>query len=109
MNDLTIIVSPSLNRDGRPFRFNRHQYRWCGDELIIGSRVVAKVVPDATCSGMWRVDLGDGRLSDMVNLSRAKDAAVALADAFIESGRQTPRRPPYVRSPEVAGRVVAAA
>jgi hypothetical protein len=28
---------------------------------------------------MWRVRLPDGRLSDMVNLTRAKDAAVALA------------------------------
>jgi hypothetical protein len=35
-------------------------------------------VPDETYPGMWRV-LSGGRLSDMLNLSRAKDAAVAIA------------------------------
>jgi hypothetical protein len=37
--------------------------------------------PDAIYPGMWRVRWPDGRLSDMVNLSRAKDAIAA----FIES------------------------
>jgi hypothetical protein len=32
------------------------------------------VLPDAACPGMWRV-LHAGRSSDMVNLSRAKDAS----------------------------------
>jgi hypothetical protein len=45
--------------------------------------VVAKVVPDAVYAGMWRIDLGDGALSDMVNLTRAKEAAVMRADAII--------------------------
>ena len=41
---------------------------------------VLHVVPDATYPGMWRVRTPDGGLSDMVNLSRAKDAAVAIAE-----------------------------
>jgi hypothetical protein len=40
-----------------------------------------KLQPDAIYPGMWRVRWPDGRLSDMVNLSRAKDAIAA----FIES------------------------
>jgi hypothetical protein len=38
------------------------------------------VVPDAVYAGMWRIDLGDGALSDMVNLSRAKEAAAGGLD-----------------------------
>ena len=37
------------------------------------------VVPDKIYPTMWRIKHRDGRLSDMVNLSRARDAAVALA------------------------------
>jgi hypothetical protein len=36
-----------------------------------------KVVADAKWSGMWRVQWPDGTLSDMVNLTRAKDATAA--------------------------------
>jgi hypothetical protein len=70
----------------RPFTYrNTRTYQWRTDggrwELTMAGQVVAKVVPDATHAGMWRIDLGDGVLSDMVNLPRAKDAAVPLADA----------------------------
>jgi hypothetical protein len=41
--------------------------------IVIGK---LKVVPDAKWSGMWRVQYREGALSDMVNLSRAKDAAL---------------------------------
>jgi hypothetical protein len=41
---------------------------------------LVRVVPDARYPGMWRVALGDGSLSDMVNLTRAKDAAAAIAE-----------------------------
>jgi hypothetical protein len=50
--------------------------------------VVGKVVPDAVYAGMWRIDLGDGALSDMVNLTRAKEAAAMRADA---NATQAPR------------------
>ena len=42
------------------------------------------IEPDATWPGMWRVKLPNGQLSDMVNLTRAKDAAVALACALLK-------------------------
>ena len=60
--------------------------RW---ELVTAGRVVAKVVPDAVYAGMWRIDLGDGALSDMVNLTRAKEAAVT------EGRRDHPQTPPW--------------
>ena len=40
-----------------------------------------KPVPDAAHPGMWRVRWPDGRLSDMTNLTRAKDAVAC----FVES------------------------
>jgi hypothetical protein len=38
------------------------------------------VVPDINWPGMYRLAWPDGRLSDMANLSRAKDAAVAICE-----------------------------
>jgi hypothetical protein len=40
---------------------------------------VLSVVSDKIYSGMWRIETKDGKLSDMANLSRAKDAAFAIA------------------------------
>jgi hypothetical protein len=76
----------------RPFDFNRRSYEWrqVGQnwELTTASQIVAQVVPDALHPGMYRIDLGDDPLSDMVNLTRAKDAALSLADRALEKGRQ---------------------
>jgi hypothetical protein len=54
-------------------------WRKCSDGLHCTGRrgAIVTVVPDATYPQMWRIRYSDGRLSDMVNLSRAKDAAVA--------------------------------
>src|SRR5215813_1773680 len=41
---------------------------------------LALVVPDADWPGMWRIAWPDGRLSDLVNLPRAKDAAEAISE-----------------------------
>ena len=51
-----------------------------------------KLVPDAVYPGMWRVQWPDGRLSDMANLTRAKDAAAC----FMETAerRQRSRQSP---------------
>ncbi len=54
--------------------------RWEGHRLRLSTgRPLATVEPDSEWAGMYRVRLPDGRLTDMVNLSRAKDATVALA------------------------------
>ena len=39
-----------------------------------------KVVPDAADLGMWRVRWPDGRLSDMTNLTRVKDAVACFME-----------------------------
>jgi hypothetical protein len=51
--------------------------------LFHARRIVGRAVPDAKHDGMWRVKLPGG-LSDMVNLSRAKDAAREFAIRQIE-------------------------
>ena len=48
---------------------------WKGDRLFRGgTNTGLSVVPDGH-AGMWRVRYPDGRLSDMVNRARAKNAA----------------------------------
>ena len=42
---------------------------------------VVSIVPDAVWPGMYRLRFPDGRLSDMVNLTRAKDALAAMRAA----------------------------
>ena len=53
-----------------------------GNHVLIrqGSKVpVISVVPDKVYPCMWRIQSKTSALSDMVNLSRAKDAAFAIA------------------------------
>lgn len=48
--------------------------------LFIGNRDTGiKVIPDSTHPEMWRVRDRDGRLSDIVNLTRAKEASLSWA------------------------------
>jgi hypothetical protein len=47
--------------------------------LGTSNKVLATVIPDQTYPGMWRIQWPDGTVSDMVNLARAKDAAVVIA------------------------------
>jgi hypothetical protein len=51
-----------------------------------------KVVLDAAHSGMWRVRWPDGRLSDMTNITRAKDAVACFMET--EQRRQRGRHSP---------------
>jgi hypothetical protein len=55
-----------------PFKWKRHGAEW---RLYRDRRVVGRVVPDAKWPGMWRVQLPGG-LSEMVNLARARGAAL---------------------------------
>ncbi len=64
--------------------------RWDGNQLrLLSSRgqVLGNIEPDQTWSGMWRVRLSEGRRSDMLNLSRAKDAGGSLALATLNCSR----------------------
>ena len=42
---------------------------------------VVSIVPDAVWPGMYRLRFPDGRLSDMVNLTRARDALRAARES----------------------------
>ena len=52
---------------------------WDGNVLRCRRRALMSIEPDATFPWMWRVRLPTGRLTDMLNLSRAKDYACATA------------------------------
>jgi hypothetical protein len=52
---------------------------WDGGILKCGRRKVGSIERDQAFPGMWRVRLPSGRLTDMVNLSRAKDYASSVA------------------------------
>jgi len=52
-------------------------FSWEGDQLYFRRRKVMRIVRDQKYSDMWRVEFPDGKLSDMVNRARAKDAAMA--------------------------------
>jgi hypothetical protein len=63
-----------------------------------GRNPVVTVEPDSKYSGMYRIRFPDGSLSDMVNLTRAKDAALAFAlQALNCEAQETPPDAPYVR------------
>ena len=56
---------------------------------------LCRLVPDAP-TGLWRVE-HDGRLSDIVNISRASDAAISLALHWLNRSQETPSEAPPMR------------
>lgn len=83
-----------------PHHYSSHDLHWDGPRLRLRSgRVLASVEPDATWPGLWRVRVPDGSLTEMVNLTRAKDAAVSVALAALNAQTSTaPRRRTHDRS-----------
>jgi hypothetical protein len=66
---------------------------WQDNQLIFRRRTVATIIPDQKWPGMWRVQLPNGHITDMVSLTRAKDAAYANAVSQIEQGLHGSARP----------------
>jgi hypothetical protein len=63
-----------------PSRFNvERDAVWKGHNLVFRRRVIASIEPDSEYPNMWRVRLPSGFVTDMVNRTRAKDAAICLA------------------------------
>ena len=62
---------------------------WRGPRLYFRGHVIATIVQDVRYPDMWRVRLPDGTISDMVNLTRAKDAAMWLTGAQIANQNPT--------------------
>jgi hypothetical protein len=87
LNGIAGIGQPSgqMSRPPASYRptgasYRRTRFRWDGDRLMLASgHLIAMVESDAEYSTLWRVRLPDGHVSDMVNRTRAKDAAETLA------------------------------
>jgi len=59
--------------------YGRHELKWDSLKLRLKSgRLLATVEPDAKLPKMYRVRLPGAGLTDMVNLTWAKDAAISL-------------------------------
>jgi hypothetical protein len=72
-----------------PHNYSDHDLRWDATKLRLHSgRVITSIEPDGTWPGMWRVRLPDGSLTDMVNLTRAKDAGLTIALRFLSPEMQ---------------------
>jgi hypothetical protein len=71
-----------------PRVFSPSEFVFDGDAVVRRGREtpVVRIVPDAKYPGMWRAEYPDGRLSDMINKTHAKDAALVLA-ARLEGDR----------------------
>jgi hypothetical protein len=68
-----------VSQAGEPTLHDSDDVKWDGLKLRTHSgRLLAAVEPDPEWPLMYRVRIG-GHVTDMVNLTRAKDAAVVLA------------------------------
>jgi hypothetical protein len=56
---------------------------------------LATVEPDTQYAGMWRIHMPDGWVSDMANLSRAKEAAIRSV-LFVLNRKETATEAPPV-------------
>jgi hypothetical protein len=74
-------------------RINSQRLTWDGDELVYGRKTLLRIERDGVYPEMWRVRLPDGSLTDMVNRTRAKDAAVSIALRFLEVSERLSEAP----------------
>jgi hypothetical protein len=70
--------------DRQDLTWDRRQLRLLSNRSLL----LASIEPDQIWPGMWRVRLPDGYLTDMVNLSRAEDAAASLALSVLNRHRE---------------------
>jgi hypothetical protein len=62
--------------------YARHELLWDGLDLRSRTkrgRILATIKPDPDWPNLYRIHMPDGHVTDMVNLTRARDAAVCLA------------------------------
>ena len=60
---------------------------WNGDRLMVRGRLSGySIERDGVYATMWRLRAPDGRLSDMVNRVRAKEAAFGMLDRDLRAG-----------------------
>ena len=83
-----------MNSTGRNLVWHRIGADWV---LMAGRRRTGRVVPDAKYPNMWRSLLSGGRLSDMANLSWAKDSVLAAGERELEWRAIDPSKCPEKR------------
>ena len=85
------------------------ELREIADHLLLyrsGKRLPVSINRDAKYPSMWRVRMSDGRLTDMVNKTRAQDAALALSDRWCrEPQGRPPKRQNDLAAKTLAGRL----
>jgi hypothetical protein len=83
-----------------PTTYGNHNLAWRGNDLCLAgssTRRLVSIVPDSKWPGMWRVRCGD-KLTDMVNITRARDAARAHALVIlnrVQGHQERPLASPY--------------
>jgi len=90
--------------------YGRERLRWDGSTLRLDGkgRALLQIVPDGRYTSMWRLKLPSGKLSEMVNRTRARDAAMSRALMVLncEDRRQeTSAEPPPVRANQPKARL----
>jgi hypothetical protein len=70
--------------------FNWTDLSWRGNDVYCGNRKLCSVEKDTTYDTMWRIRTPDGKLSDMVNLSRAREAARSHSLAILNRETREP-------------------
>jgi hypothetical protein len=76
----------------RQLTWRRHGTAW---RLFVGRRRFGDVVPDSKYPGMWRSPKSNGRMSNMANLSWAKNSVLEEAVRELEwKARQRPANIP---------------
>lgn len=70
--------------------------KWRGNDLWSSRKRMVSIERDGTYPDMWRIRWPDGSLSDMVNRTRAKDAAYNFVLSVL-SGSVGSRRGALVR------------
>jgi len=93
------LFAPNGSQTTGGILLGHRELRWKGDKLMIGTRNSgAKIIPDSTWPGMFRAEYPPGVVSDMTNLTRAKDAAIGLVTYRLNS------KTPENKTPEKAVR-----
>jgi hypothetical protein len=92
------LISRKASMMSPKFKFNRSLYRWLrsGTSWLLtrSGDAVAEIVPDLKFPSMFRVKIPGMPPLDIVNLTRARDAALSLADAVLDgriASLQAPR------------------
>jgi hypothetical protein len=67
------------------------ELRWNGDRLLRG-KLARIILPDLIHAGMWRVQVDD-RISDLLNVTRARDAARSVAAGILNADKTAPEAP----------------